>query len=711
MTEKYMSQKNIYISAVIACLILIVLLGLYAFASDGGREVAVYMSEVCPHNDTVRYDSVGYYHDFIKITNSGKEEINLKGYGLSDDNTDLIKYEFPDVTLKAGEDILVWADEQSVYYDAVGNMFEDVGACYSGFPIRDHEMIYLTTPQRVVVDALRIPSMKKDEVFMRSGPKDKGTVLLNGIEAKTPYSVSDSVTVPDLSVLSGFYDSPFELVVDGHGKDVLFTTDGSDPRTNGTRLTGPIPVYDRSASANDYASRGPVSLVYELDDIPVVGKSFIVRAVALGSDNKCSRECVATYFIGEGVRDICDDTYILSLVSDPEGLFSNDRGIYVPGDVWDLNREQAEEYETDLRYAPANYNMRGRRWRRPARAMLFDKDGSCLYDEDITINIRGGSSRAMLQKSMALKPVNAGDKVFDGLIPGAGDSLDLRTGGEDEVFMTNFRDTLNSEIARNMNVGAQRSVCCQVFLDGEYWGCYNLQDHLNTAFVEARYGVTSDNVILVKNHDVASGLEADLNEFFELEEYVRNNDMSDEENYRAFCGMVDIDSLIDYYCAEIFFANSDAYINNVALWRARNTGYGDYEDGRWRFLLFDTDESDSIWDDWSDKDTFVSGNWMGYNPDTELYFSNLSKNAEFRKMFRDRFNHLLDNDLAFESTGPIIDRFEEEYKRPMVRSVQRFGRADFTEGDYEDNVETVRNFFRNRCKYMSEYIMQHMGDQ
>ena len=101
---------------------------------------------------------------------------------------------------------------------------------------------------------------------------------------------------------------------------------------------------------------------------------------------------------------------------------------------------------------------------------------------------------------------------------------------------------------------------------------------------------------------------------------------------------------------------------------------------------------------------------MGVDPVTEPYFSNLSKNSAFRKRFRDRFLFLLDHDLSYDKTGPIIAKFEEEYTNPMVRSMQRFGKEDTSVEQYKQNVEVVRSFFLNRGKYAGMYLMQHMGD-
>lgn len=706
MTEFNSRENKIVLTAFVILLLILCVIGL---TLNSGRNTGVYISEVCPHNSDIIYDSVGYYHDFIEITNPTDEAVDLSGYGLSDDSSDLMKYVFPDVVLPSGKSVFVWADVDLAYYDAVGIAFVDENGLYTQFRLKDHEMLYLTDPDGIVVDSVRIPDMKDNLVLIRNNPEDKGAVGISKYyEGRMPV-ISQSVKAPVLSETSGFYPESFELTISGDEYEILYTTDGSDPMISGIKYEGPIAVSDRTDLPNQYADV-PSSNINEQPALQPVSKAFVVRAVSKDRNGWFSEERYATYFVGSDIRDICEDTYTLSIISDPDGLFSDKTGICVPGDIWEMNKEKAKEAGADLRFAPANFNMRGKEWRRNARLMLFNKDLKCLYDEYATINIRGATARFLSQKSFAIKPVASGQKVFDRLIPGSGDSLDLRIGGEDEAFLTNFRDTLNSRIVEDMDICAQRSVCCQVYIDGEYWGCYNLLDHINTSLLASRYDLPADNVNLIKNHEVVSELAIDYDQYQELEEFVKNHDLASDSDYSRFCEMVDIDSLIDFYCAEIFFVNHDAYVNNIAIWRSRYPGPGQYEDCKWRFLLFDTDDSDSIWYDAADKDSFTSGNWMGVNPDTDLYFSNLSGNASFRERFRERFLYLLDNDLSFKRTGPIVNGFEEEYTSPMVRSMKRFGKEDMTKEQYEQNVDVVRRFFRDRGKYVSEYLMQHMGD-
>lgn len=697
-----------FVPVIVAFVVMAVIvagIGLKTHASTG-----LFISEVCPHNDDVIYDSAGFHHDFIRLTNSSSAPIDLKGYGLSDDSTQLGRFIFPDLVLEAGESITVWADEKSVFGDGIS----DDNALFSGFRLNDHDYLYLTDPDGAVIDSLRLPQMKRNKSYLRKYASDRGEKATpTDMDMEEP-AVSDSVMPPVFSIPSGYYGEPFFLSMDGGGNTVYYTVDASSPYTSGMKYDEAVPIYDRTELENYYSTLGPVSVVFD-PYVPAepVSKATVIRAVAQRADGTFSEEAVAVYFVGEDIRRICEGTYTLSIVSDPQGLFSGKRGIYVTGNVWDMNKDRFTDEDADLHEVPVNYNMRGRGWRRDARLTLFDADGKCLYDEDGLINVRGGYSRSVIQKGFNLRPARADAKIFDGLFENNGNIIALRTGSETDVYSTNFRDALNNRIARNLNVAAQRSYCCQMYLDGEYWGCYNLQEHMDETFVEGRYSVPADDVNLIRLNGVpeaVSGLKRDIDQYNEVREYVDGHDLSDEDCYKEFCDMVDIDSLIDYYCAQLFFGNGDAYIYNNAMWRTREPGYGKYEDGKWRFLLFDLDNTDAYGS--SDGtleaavDPFVELTWIN----DDQFYPKLSGNESFRRRFKSRFSELLAGDFSYEKISPILDEFEAEYTDAMVLSVRRFNDPNFTKEQYAKNVQVVRDFFRVRGDYISKYLMEHMGD-
>ena len=684
--------------------LIIALIGMRSYTRPG-----LYISEVCPHNDGIMYDSAGFHHDFIKLTNSSSGPVDMTGYGLSDDSSQLGKFTFPGVMLEAGGTITVWADERTVF----GDGYTDEDALFTGFRLNDHDFLYLTDPDGLVIDSIRLPGMKRDMSFLRDHAGDRGKEGIPTDKETDDPDISDSVLPPTFSLSSGYYNEPFFLSIDGGGNTVYYTLDAGNPYSWGVKYASPVPIVDRSPLDNYYSTLGPVSVTAD-PYIPAepVSKATVVRAVAKRDDGTFSREAVAVYFVGDDIRNICDGLYTVSIVSEPEELFSGRRGIYVTGNVWDMNKDKIPE-GADLHEVPVNYNMRGRDWRREARLTLFDGTGACLYDEDALINIRGGYGRSVIQKGFNLRPAKNGQRIFDGLFDDSGSIIALRTGSETDVYSTNFRDALNHRISRNLNVPSQRSYCCQLYLDGEYWGCYNLQEHMDTGFVEGRYHVPEDNVNIIRlsgGPEAESGLTGDLDQYNEVKSFVDEHDLAEGENYDKFCEMVDIDSLIDYYCTQLFFGNGDGYIYNNAMWRARKTGTGEYGDGKWRFLLFDLDNTDAYGStDGTVEaaiDPFVELTWI----ESDQFYPKLSCNKAFRLRLLNRMNELLAGDFSYANISPIIDEFEATYSDAMVLSVRRFHDPYFTREQYAANVRVVRDFFRERGSYMSKYIQEHVGD-
>ena len=46
---------------------------------------------------------------------------------------------------------------------------------------------------------------------------------------------------------------------------------------------------------------------------------------------------------------------------------------------------------------------------------------------------------------------------------------------------------------------------CALFLDGEYWGMYYITENYNRDYISSHYQVEEDNVIMIKNGELAEG--------------------------------------------------------------------------------------------------------------------------------------------------------------------------------------------------------------
>ncbi|MDB4539011.1 CotH kinase family protein [Saprospiraceae bacterium] len=70
----------------------------------------VVINELMASNSTIVADQDGEYEDWVELYNNTSTSMNLNGYYLTDDANDLMKYQFPNVTIDGDGYIIVWLD-------------------------------------------------------------------------------------------------------------------------------------------------------------------------------------------------------------------------------------------------------------------------------------------------------------------------------------------------------------------------------------------------------------------------------------------------------------------------------------------------------------------------------------------------------------------------------------------------------------------------
>ena len=68
------------------------------------------INELMASNSTIVADQDGEYEDWVELYNNTSTSMNLNGYYLTDDANDLMKYQFPNVTIDGDGYIIVWLD-------------------------------------------------------------------------------------------------------------------------------------------------------------------------------------------------------------------------------------------------------------------------------------------------------------------------------------------------------------------------------------------------------------------------------------------------------------------------------------------------------------------------------------------------------------------------------------------------------------------------
>lgn len=671
--------------------------------ADNGTQVTV--NEVCSKNTTYKAAD-GSCYDWIELYNNGKTEADISGWGLTDKAEKPYKYAFPDGThIAAGGRLLVFCDS-----DAAKN---DTKIAPFGLS-SDGETITLTDKTGNAVQTISFGAIPADSSYGQypEGSGEFYTLKCTPDKENVAPEGSASVHKPSFSHDSGFYDSDFKLTLTAdEGCDIYYTTDGSDPVWGSKKYTEPLTIKDITETENRLSAR--TDIVPDGAEAPRgnVDKAVIIRAVAVDSENNASEYVTKTYMIGKTASGYYKNMKVVSIVTDPANLFDKEKGIYCLGKVYDENKDaDREKWAWEKK---ANYTMKGRDWERPAVFTMFD-NGEKVIDQNVGIRIKGAFSRALAQKSFniytrkdygvsefdydffsgkATKAKNGkAIKKYDGIV--------VRNGGNDNTGAF-FRDSINQTLVADKTFAKQTCTECIVFIDGEFWGIYQMQEKINKSFLSDHYGVKKSDIAMIENGELEEGSESDLRDWRELCDGVANGSIS----FDQFCEKVDLQGFMDYFAAQIYWSNADWPQNNFSAWRSNAIDETNpYADGKWRMILFDTESGQGLYGT-DDKSYRADGFERIRNNNSQIarMFNGLLNNDSFRMKFARTMMDLANYNFAPEKTKAVINSYKDSYRQQIADTYQRFHSGSLS-GDnavrrFDDEIATVTEFYDKRYSY------------
>lgn len=591
----------------------------------------------------------------------------------------------------------------------------------------------------------------------------------NGNKQDTHTDTSEVV----FSRQGGVYNEEFELELTSKG-DIYYTTDGSDPSESDTSIKydGEIKVADRSGDANIVSAVSPTLFCtnfsdYSKDDGLIcridapsddaVDKCTVIRAAAKDSAGNWSAVTTQTYFIGsttdhiDGIEASCKASgsalAVISITMDYDDLFDSEKGIYVKGDVFDNALKKFIGNKNwikadDTRKLDANYSQRGREWEREAHIDFFEMNengADQVLNQDCGIRIQGNYSRSDLQKGFRLYArKDYGDNKFrydiwgDELKDKDGNTIDkfktfvLRAGGNC-AFTSKYNDTYWQTLAAGVDCSTKASRPCVVYLNGEYWGLYVLEEDYSDDYFESHYGVNKDDVIVYKGDAETYSIGYKLDEgtlpdgekadyyFKELKDFFKTHkSLKDDADYEEFAQIVDVDSVMDYFGVEVWINNKwDWPGKNWSMWKTNTTDKSnEYADGRWRFCLYDIEfggvsGAGDAYTNTVKEDNYKPSGLLDFdtkNP-AVLCFAYLMTNDKFRAAYCEKLagfsdtifekNKALDTLDEFEAVyGPLFDQFYDRY--PGSGS-----KEEAINGNYASS-QCIRDFINLRADNISK---------
>lgn len=688
---------------------------------------AIVINEICAKNNVYAAPD-GSYYDWIELYNSSDASVDLSGYGLSDKADKPYRFVFPDNTIIAGgERLMVFCDSKLAA--SAGQYSAAFGLSTNG------ETIVLTDAAGNTIDSVTFGAIADNQSYGRvtDGSADFAYMEMSPNSANEASCIINAdVQEPIFSKESGFYNDAFSLEISApEGSMIYYTLDGSEPTVDSNIYSSPINVSDISYSANNLSARTDIAPTTATSSVSLqntpVDKAFVIRAAVMDKNGNFSDTVTGTYFIGYNNKAAYyRDLKVISLVTDSNNLYDYETGIYVLGKVYDDWRNGPDySYQAADWQMPGNYTQKGSEWEREASMQIFE-NGSLAVDQNVGIRIHGGATRSMTQKSFniyARSKYGASKLDFD-LFSGAVisestgepitefDSFMIRNGGNDAQY-TRFRDKLNQSLVADRNMLTQGMKPCIVFINGEYWGQYEITEKIDEDFISAHYGVKKKDVCVVKNQSLDTGDDAAFEEWEMLRNWITSTDFSNESSYNELCEKIDMQSFMDYVSAEIYIDNVDWGSNNTAMWKTVNTDPSNpYADGKWRFIMFDTEYSTNLYDQAKSSDNTFS-QLMKSDSFLGDLFNSAMKNDTFRQQFCQTFMDMANENFDSDKISRLIDQLSSAYHDTTIDTFNRFWAnwpgGFWAERQYSQEVSAVKNFYNSRFSSITNSLKGFFG--
>lgn len=633
------------------------------------------INEVQYANKTTLYDCDGETPDWIEVYNPTQEAINLKGYQLNDEVDSESAWSFPDTVLAAQSYLLAYASGRTI------NSGTEIHLPFKLGQLKDS--VFLFSPEHELIDVFFTKCVPPDKSLGRQTDGVGETFILS----PTPGYSNESAKIHSinyhkdslwLSLESGFFNSDTTVKAMNliERNEIRYTFDADEVDWDSELYKTPLELKNINGTLNRFANFKE-SIFQPGKEI---SKANVLRIQAFSEGCPASRELIETYFIEEHFPTWYQAVPIVSLVTDKKNLFDDEIGIYVSGNY-------------------NNYLKRGDSWERPIHIEVFDSAFNSIIKQHAGARMHGGFSRWFDQKSFRLYARNRYGK--DHFVnPGFKQKPEIAI--FKKLLLRNvqiwsgvmFTDEMCNHLVDNLNIDYSASESVVVYLNGEYWGIYSLREFFDENYVAGNCNIENPEL------DVTSSMEG----IQELNDYLLNNSVDDENFLNGLNEIIDVESVIDYYVAQFYLANQD-YIRNSKFWKEKN------EDTKWRPFFFDLDFSFPIsrWDELFTEFLSPISHVKKYPASRTKTLSTLFENKAFRNQFYSRFIQILDAEFASEKVLDLIEQYSALYAPLVNDHTYRWGiPQDIL--SWNESLEKLRTYAMLRPVKLNELFKEFFGN-
>jgi hypothetical protein len=381
---------------------------------------------------------------------------------------------------------------------------------------------------------------------------------------------------------------------------------------------------------------------------------------------------------------------VLTIATDPAHFFDSLTGIYEKGCCAD----------TVNPYMGANF---WKQWEKPVHIEYYNEKGEQVLNQACGVRIFGGYSKAMPQKSLALF---ARDKYGDNRFRypffqnnelKKHKNIVLRNAGGD-MLGAHIRDVYATQLAKEIGLLVQDYQPAAVYINGEYWGKYNLREKINEHFINAHFGYPKDSLIIMRhNGDHQHGPPGDYRKFIKR---LENLDLTKKEAIAYVDKKMDILNYITYNIAQVYTGNGDAG-GNIRYYKSMR------DTAKWRWIFYDLDIGMNIngsheykHNSFIDFTTRKDELWPN-PPWSTLIIRKLLENDSIKQLYINRFLDLLNTTFHPERGLALINKLTEEVKDEIPHHLKRW---HITQGRYDKSVNDIKLFAEKRPGVLLDHL-------
>ncbi|MBK7344996.1 MAG: CotH kinase family protein [Saprospiraceae bacterium] len=606
----------------------------------------VVINEFSAANMTTIPDISGEYEDWIELYNPGPGAANLSGYHLSDRVNNPTKWVIPNgVSIPAGGFMVFFASDRNGLV---------AGQYHTNFKITQtdpKEAVVLADPAGTILDVhdLDIPNQQNHSWcrFPNGGPWNLGTTPTPGASNNSTYTTYAPTPAADLE--AGYYPGAISVALTSTLPGTIrYTTDGSTPGAGS-------PVY-----------AGPIS----------VSSTRILRWYLIPSDptiHPSNRE-TNSYFIGPDKHDIkvisiCGNnlpTLLTGSSITPQGTF-----------------ELFSETGTFIDEASGEYNKHGNdSWAYAQRGIDYITRDQMGVDDEIHFPLFPLQNRKDFQRLILKAAANDNYPFVNG---------------------AHIRDAYVHELAQRaqMNLDVRSYEPCILYVNGNYWGVYEIREKVDDKdYIKRYYNLEENQVDFIKTWGgtwAEYGTTANWNT---LRSYILANDMTNPANFQYVADRLDMLSLADYFIINIHTVCKD-WLNWNTAWWGGDDGQGNLV--KWRYTLWDMDATFGHYINYTNvPNTGPTADpcdieSLPNNSDPQSHIDVLMKlfdNPEFHDLYINRYADLNNTALSCSAMINVLDELIARIEPEMPRQITRWGG---TMAAWQAEVQELRDFILSRC--------------